>query len=98
MIRVEDAEQAIGWYVRKLNYELFRREESTTSHCTSSNPRTPPTRRCPSNSRTTTTAGRTNSATHGVISRSADDLHGAWETLMERHAEDYRDPESCDDR
>lgn len=28
----------------------------------------------------------------------ADDLSEAWETLMERDAEDYRDPESCDNR
>ena len=27
MIRIEDADEAIGWYTRKLDYDLFRREE-----------------------------------------------------------------------
>ncbi len=33
----------------------------------------------------------------GHLAVRADDLHDYWETLMEREADDYRDPESCDD-
>jgi lactoylglutathione lyase len=31
----------------------------------------------------------------GHVAARVDDLEGDWATLMEREAEDYRDPESC---
>jgi lactoylglutathione lyase len=34
----------------------------------------------------------------GHLAVQAEDLHEFWDTLMDRHAEDYRDPESCGDR
>jgi lactoylglutathione lyase len=34
----------------------------------------------------------------GHLAVRADDLDGFWATLIERDAEDYRDPESCGGR
>lgn len=71
MIRVEDADKALGFWTRKFGYDEVGRWEAIRSRTTSSNPRTRLPKRCPSNSPTTTTAAATNRVTPGVTSVSA---------------------------
>ncbi|MDS0221088.1 VOC family protein [Haloarcula sp. S1AR25-5A] len=99
MIRVEDAEQAIGWYTRKLDYDLFRREEFDDFALYFLKPEDAPDEAM-SVELTYNYDGRSYELgdAWGHVAVRTDDLHGAWETLLTRHAEDYRDPESCDDR
>jgi lactoylglutathione lyase len=96
MIRVEDPEQAIGWYSRALGYDLVRRAEfDDFALYFMKHPEAPE-------------EGMSVELTYNYDDRSyelgdawghmavrATDLDEAWETLLTRHAEDYRDPESC---
>lgn len=98
MWRVEDADEAIGWFARKFGYENTRRWESDTFANYFMKP----------NGVTEQMAmeltynydGRTYTMgdAWGHIAIRVDDLHEAWEQLMEREAEDYRPPADCDDR
>jgi lactoylglutathione lyase len=99
MVRVEDADRAIGWYARKLGYDVFKRWEADTF----ANFHMGPTDRSPAAMSVELTYnydGRTYTMgdAWGHLAVRAGDLHDAWETLVERDAEDYRDPASCDDR
>jgi len=99
MIRVEDAEEAIGWFARKLDYELFRRAELDTFALYFVKPRGAADEEM-SVELTYNYDGSTydvGDAWGHVAVRTAD-LHDYWDTLVSRHAEDYRDPESCGDR
>jgi len=96
MIRVEDADEALGFWTRKFEYDEVGRWEADTFANYFVEPEDAAPRRCPSNSRTTTTAAATRWATPGVTSVSIDDLEEDWDQLMVREAADYRDPESCD--
>jgi len=99
MVRVEDADRAIGWYARKLGYAVFDRWEADTF----ANYHMAPPDRSPAAMSVELTYnydGRTYAMgdAWGHLAVRTSDLHGAWETLVDRDAEDYRDPASCDDR
>jgi lactoylglutathione lyase len=96
MIRVEDADQAIGWYARKLDYELSRRAEFDDFALYFMEPRDAPPEAM-TVELTYNYDGRSYEMgdAWGHMAVRADDLEGYWETLLTRHAADYRDPESC---
>jgi len=99
MLRVEDADAAIGWYTRKLDYEMFRRSEHSSFALYFLKPRGAAAEAM-SVELTYNYDGRSYELgdAWGHVAVSTDDLHDTWETLMDRNAEDYRDPESCGDR
>ena len=99
MIRVEDADAAIGWYLRKLDYELVHRGEADSYALYFVKPKDAP-REAAEVELTYNYDGRSYEMgdAWGHLAMRTDDLHGFWDTLMERDAEDYRDPESCGDR
>ena len=99
MIRVEDADEALGFWTRKFEYEHVGRWESDSFANYFMAPGG------------ATDEAMTVELTYNYDGRSYDmgdawghlavrseDLHGYWDALIEREAEDYRDPESCDDR
>lgn len=96
MIRVEDADQVIGWYARKLGYELFRRHEFDTFALYFMKPEDA-AREAMSVELTYNYDGRSYDLgdSWGHVAVRTDSLEGYWEQLMERGANDYRDPESC---
>jgi lactoylglutathione lyase len=98
MMRVEDADASIGWFVRKLEYEHTRRWESDTFTNYFLKPGGAP-EEAMAVELTYNYDGRTYDLgdAWGHLAVRADDLHEYWGTLMERDAEDYRDPASCDD-
>ena len=99
MIRVADADAALGWYARKLGYAPVGRWESDTF----ANYFVAPSD-APDEAMTVELTYNYDGRTYeigdawGHLAVRATDLDEAWETLMERDAEDYRDPESCNDR
>ena len=99
MLRVEDADAAIGWYTRKLEYELFRRSEHDSFALYFLKPEDAPDEAM-SVELTYNYDGRSYEMgdAWGHVAVRTEDLDEAWDTLMDRHAEDYRDPESCNDR
>ncbi len=99
MLRIEDAEEAIGWYTRKLDYDLFRREEFEDFALYFMKPGDAADEAM-SVELTYNYDGRSYEMgdAWGHLAVRAEDLHASWETLMDRHAVDYRDPESCDDQ
>jgi len=99
MLRVEDADEAIGWFTRKLEYDLFRREEFDDFALYFLKPAEAAPEEM-SVELTYNYDGRTYDIgdAWGHIAVQADDLHDFWDTLLTRHAADYRDPESCGDR
>jgi len=99
MLRVEDADQAIGWYTRKLDYEMFRRSEHSSFALYFLKPRGAADEAM-SVELTYNYDGRSYELgdSWGHVAVRTDDLHETWDDLMLRNAEDYRDPESCDDR
>jgi lactoylglutathione lyase len=98
MVRVEDADEAIGWYTRKFDYELFRRGEFEDFALYFLKPGEAPDEAM-SVELTYNYDGRSYDLgdAWGHVAVRADDLHESWDELMGRHAEDYRDPESCND-
>jgi lactoylglutathione lyase len=99
MIRVEDADAALGWYVRKLGYdEVGRWEADSFANYFVEPPEAH--EEAMAVELTYNYDGRTYTMgdAWGHLAVRADDLHEFWESLMEREAEDYRDPASCDDR
>ena len=99
MIRVEDADEALGYWVRKFEYDEVGRWESDTFANYFVEPRDAP-REAMSLELTYNYDGRTYTMgdAWGHVAIEVDDLHGAWDQLMERDAPDYRNPESCNDR
>ena len=99
MISVEDADEALGYWVRKFEYDEVGRWESDTFANYFVEPRDAP-REAMSLELTYNYDGRTYTMgdAWGHVAIEVDDLHGAWDQLMERDAPDYRDPESCNDR
>ncbi|MDY6818284.1 MAG: VOC family protein [Halobacteriales archaeon] len=97
MIRVEDADEALGWYTRKLTYEHTGRWEADTFANYFMKPEGA-AEEAMAVELTYNYDGRsyTMGDAWGHLAVRAGDLEGYWETLMEREAEDYRDPESCD--
>ncbi|WP_435347110.1 VOC family protein [Haloarchaeobius sp. HRN-SO-5] len=99
MLRVEDADEAIGWWTRKLEYDLFRRSEFDDFALYFLKPEDA-AEEAMSVELTYNYDGRSYEIgdAWGHVAVEVDDLQGDWETLLERGAEDYRDPESCDNR
>ncbi len=99
MIRVEDADEALGYWVRKFGYdEVGRWEADTFANYFVQRPDAADEEM--SIELTYNYDGRTYTLgdAWGHLAFRVDDLNDAWETLLERESEDYRDPESCDDR
>lgn len=99
MVRVEDADAAIGWYARKLGYVPAGRWESDTfaNYFVS-----PPD--APSEAMTVELTYNYDGRSYemgdawGHLAVRTDSLTRSWDTLLERDAVDYRDPESCGGR
>jgi len=96
MVRVEDADAHIGWFRRKLDYELISRSENETFALYFMKPEDA-VEEAMSVELTYNYDGRSYELgdAWGHLAVRTDDLDGGWEALMERNAEDYRDPESC---
>jgi lactoylglutathione lyase len=99
MIRVENVDEAIGWWVRKLEYENTGRWESDTFANYFLTPRDAPAAAMDVEL-TYNYDGRTYDLgdAWGHLAVAVDDLHEGWERLVDRHAEAYRTPADCDDR
>ncbi len=100
MIRVEDADEALGFWTRKFEYtEVPGRWEADTFANYFVKPKDA-AEEAMAVELTYNYGGRSYEMgdAWGHLAVRTDDLHDYWETLMEREAEDYRDPASCDDR
>jgi lactoylglutathione lyase len=99
MLRVADADPAIGWFARKLDYELFRRSEHDSFALYFVQPRDAAPEAM-SVELTYNYDGRSYELgdAWGHVAARVTDLAEAWTRLMERDAADYRDPESCGGR
>jgi lactoylglutathione lyase len=99
MVRVEDADAAIGWFTRTLEYECFRRSEHDSFALYFMRPRDA-AREEMAVELTANYDGRsyTMGDAWGHVAVRTDDLQACWATLLERGAVDYRDPASCGDR
>jgi lactoylglutathione lyase len=99
MVRVENAEEAIGWYARTLDYDLVRRAELDTFALYFMQPGDAPPEAM-TVELTYNYDGRSYEVgdAWGHLAVRAGDLQAFWDDLMGRHAEDYRDPESCGNR
>jgi len=99
MIRVEDADRALGWYTRKLGYTEVGRWESDTFANYFVEP-DDANEEAMALELTYNYDGRsyTMGDAWGHVCVRADDLHEFWDRLQEREAADYRDPVSCDDQ
>ena len=97
MIRVEDADAALGWYVRKLGYDEVGRWEADTFANYFVRPTDAP-KEAMDVELTYNYDGRSYETgdAWGHLAVRCSDLGEFWETLMTREAADYRDPESCD--
>ncbi|MFT4946264.1 MAG: lactoylglutathione lyase [Natronomonas sp.] len=98
MIRVEDADEALGYWTRKFEYETVGRWEADSFANYFVEPADAP-QEAMSLELTYNYDGRTYTMgdAWGHVCVRIDDLHDDWETLMTRETADYRDPESCDD-
>ncbi len=98
MMRVEDADEALGWYTRKFEYtEVPGRWEADSFANYFVKPQDA-AEEAMALELTYNYDGRSYELgdAWGHTCVRADDLNDFWEQLMERDAEDYRDPESCD--
>jgi len=98
MIRVEDADEALGFWTRKFEHVPTGRWEADTF----ANYFTKPRDAAPEAMAVELTYnydGRSYEMgdAWGHLCVRVDDLHDDWEQLMVREAADYRDPASCDD-
>jgi len=96
MLRVADADAALGWYVRKLDYDLVRREEFDDFALYFVAPGDAPAEAM-TLELTYNYDGRSYEMgdAWGHVAVGTEDLEETWDALMTRHADDYRDPESC---
>jgi lactoylglutathione lyase len=99
MIRVADVDSAVGWFVQKLDYDLVRRSEHEDFALYFVQPGDAPPEAM-TVELTYNYDGRDYELgdAWGHLAVRVDDLQGAWDTLLQRGAEDYRDPESCGNR
>jgi lactoylglutathione lyase len=97
MIRVEDADQALGWWMRKLEYEHTGRWEADSFANYFMKPEGA-AEEAMAVELTYNYDGRTYEMgdAWGHMAVRVSDLEDGWDDLMTRGAEDYRDPESCD--
>jgi lactoylglutathione lyase len=98
MVRVEDADQHLGFWTRKFEYEHTGRWEADTFANFFLEPEDAG-EEAMAVELTYNYDGRSYTLGDGWghLAVRADDLHDDWETLLVREAEDYRDPASCDD-
>ncbi|MFB6107854.1 MAG: VOC family protein [Haloplanus sp.] len=98
MIRVEDADEALGFWTRKFEYEHTGRWESDTFANYFVKPEDAPAESM-AVELTYNYGGQSYEMgdAWGHLCVRVDDLHDDWATLMEREAPDYRDPADCDD-
>lgn len=98
MIRVEDADAALGYWTRTFEYTATRRWEADTFANYFLEPAGAPAEAM-SIELTYNYDDRsyTMGDSWGHLCVRVDDLHDAWDRLMRREAPDYRDPASCDD-
>lgn len=97
MLRVADVERSIGWWTRVVDYELTRREEFDSFALYFMGPRNVADAAA-SIELTYNYDGRTYDMgdAWGHVALDVDDLQAAWDRFIDRGAEEYRDPESCD--
>ena len=100
MIRVEDPDEALAWWTRKLGYAYTGKRWEADSFA---NYFMAPVGAADEEMTVELTYnydGRSYEMgdAWGHLAVRTDDLDEAWEDLMKRDAEDYRDPESCDNR
>ncbi|GGL56663.1 VOC family protein [Halocalculus aciditolerans] len=97
MIRVEDADEALGFWTRKFGYEHTGRWEADTFANYFMKPEGS-SEEAMAIELTYNYDGREYDLgdAWGHVAVRADDLEAAWDDLMTREAVDYRDPESCD--
>lgn len=99
MIRVGNADETLGWYTRKFEYEHRSRWEADTfANFFMQTPGAP--KEAMALELTYNYDGRTYEMgdAWGHLAVVCHDLNDFWDTLMEREAEDYRDPKSCGNR
>ena len=98
MMRVEDADAALGYWARKFEYDEASRWEADTFANYFLEPADAP-REAMALELTYNYDGRTYTMgdAWGHVCVRIDDLHDDWEQLQVREAPDYRDPASCDD-
>ncbi|MFB6123737.1 MAG: VOC family protein [Haloferacaceae archaeon] len=98
MIRVEDADEAIGFWTRKFEYEHTGRWEADTFANYFMKPEGA-AEEAMAVELTYNYDGRsyTMGDAWGHLCVRVDDLHDDWDRLLVREAADYRDPASCDD-
>jgi len=98
MIRVENADEAIGYWTRKFDYEEDRRWEADSFANYFMEPADAP-QEAMSLELTYNYDGRTYTMgdAWGHLCVRIDDLHDDWEQLMVREAPEYRPPGECDD-
>ncbi len=99
MIRVEDADEALGYWTRKFEYEHQHRWEADTFANFFVGPPDAP-KEAVSLELTYNYDGRsyTMGDAWGHLAIGVNDLQEFWNQLIERESEEYRDPESCDNR
>ncbi|MFW5919005.1 MAG: VOC family protein [Halanaeroarchaeum sp.] len=97
MIRVEDADEAIGYWTRKFEYEHTGRWEADTFANYFLKPTDTP-EEAMAVELTYNYDGRSYEMgdAWGHLAVRSEDLGDYWDALMTREAPDYRDPESCD--
>jgi len=99
MIRVEDADEALGFWTRKFEYEHVGRWEADTF----ANYFVTPEGAADEAMAVELTYNHDGRSYElgdawGHLAVRCSDLDAAWATLMDREATDYRDPGSCNDR
>jgi lactoylglutathione lyase len=98
MIRVEDADAALGYWVRKFEHVPAGRWEADSFANYFTRPADAPPEAM-AVELTYNYDGRSYDLgdAWGHLCVRVDDLHDDWEQLMVRESADYRDPTSCDD-
>jgi len=97
MMRVEDADEQLGFWTRKFEYEHTGRWEADSFANYFMKPEGS-SKEAMAVELTYNYDGRTYDLgdAWGHLAVRTDDLEGDWDALMTREANDYRDPESCD--
>lgn len=96
MMRVEDADEALGWFTRKFGYDEVGRWEAESFANYFMRPPDAP-QETMDLELTYNYDGRSYEMgdAWGHLAVACHDLEAYWDTLMEREAAEYRDPESC---
>jgi len=97
MIRVEDADEALGWWTRKMEYEHTGRWEADSFSNYFLKPEDAAEEAMAVELTYNYDGGSYDVGdAWGHLAVECAGLEGFWETLQTREAVDYRDPESCD--